>query len=154
MIALENSKQHQVSSAILDQVNTIYCTQVHLYERCTEVIGLKDFVVLKRNLQEAVATSLFRIKKIDLFFKISEIDYSFECCESLIGYLEDLFNKARVGTNDLHRRQLMARYLLFNYGNARCAKEIIKLSMPELKEQGFTTQFNKDVSNLLTQIML
>jgi len=116
-----------VRSMIVDQVNTIYCTQVHLYERCTEVIESPNFAEVENTLFDAIAASVYRINKIELFYNSSALDYSFESCESMITQLEDLFGHVYTANNNLDQHHNVNNYLIYNHGNANAANSLIKI---------------------------
>jgi hypothetical protein len=139
---------------ILNQIRIIYCTQLHLYERCTELVDLPQFKEERKTLNAVIDLSARRVRSIENFYSSMGRKISFQNCDALIGYLEEKFAPNYKMQSGNKKRFYMNNYIINIHWNAKAADILIKHLMVNQKKQHEINKLLKEMNLTETSMTL
>jgi hypothetical protein len=133
-------------SDILNQIRIIYCTQLHLYERCTELVDLPQFKEERKTLNDVIDLAARRVRSIESYYSSVGRKISFQNCDALIGYLEEKFAPNYEKHNGIEKRFYMNNYIMNIDWNAKAADILIQNLMSTKKNQPGINELLKEIN--------
>jgi len=143
----ENSKSilpsEKIKSFFIDHLNRLYCAKSHLAERLPEIFEGSAFVDLKHAVKETILNTETQLARIDQIFALMKIQYSFDKCETLIGFLENLFGSLQLHATQTEFRDLSIVTYLYQLDSVQLASSnILQIAVNSLHNQEIKSLIN------------
>ncbi len=119
----------------VDHLNRIYCAKSHLAERLPEIYEEAGFADLKHAIKETIHVIENQIARMDEIFELLNLQYSFENCNALIIFLENIFTNLQRQFGDHELRDLLIVTYLYQQESVEMASfrilQIAAAGIPE-----------------------
>jgi len=147
----ENSKSimgsEKVKSFFIDHLNRVYCAKSHLVERLPEIYEEAAFSDLKHAIKETILSTERQLARIDQIYELMYVQYSFEKCQTLISFLETLFESLQLHATDTNFRELSIVTYLYQLDSIELASSnILQIAVNSLNSQQIKSLINDNYS--------
>jgi len=137
----------KVQSFFIDHLNRVYCAKSHLVERLPEIHDEAAFSDLKHGIKETILSTERQLARIDQIFAHMHVQYSFDKCQTLISFLETLFESLQLHATDTDFRDLSIVTYLYQLDSIELASSnILQIAVNNLNSQQIKLLINDNYS--------